>query len=54
MSARRSFLGVAAALTLLLLPGCALTGGSAGKRTTNMEVRLLSQSCFNADVVPCG
>ncbi len=48
-----SFL-VAGVATLALLQGCALTGGPSGKRPTNVEVRIISQSCFNADIVPCG
>ncbi len=54
MTIRRSLLGVSAVLAVFLFQGCALMGGSSGKRATNVEVRLLSQSCFNAEVVPCG
>ena len=27
---------------------------SAGRRDTNVEVRILSQSCFQGEVTPCG
>lgn len=54
MTSRRMLLGGAALLAVFLLQGCALMGGNSGKRPTNIEVRFLSQSCFNGDVVPCG
>ncbi len=36
----------------LALSGCAAV--RSGKRTTNMEVRFLTQSCFFGEIVPCG
>ena len=53
---RRGLLASATALlaVVALLSGCALTGGGVVKRPTNVEVRILSQSSFNGDIVPCG
>jgi len=39
-------------ILLLALSGCAAL--RSGKRTTNMEVRFLTQSCFFGEIVPCG
>ncbi len=36
----------------LAFSGCAVL--RTGKRTTNMEVRFLTQSCFFGEIVPCG
>ena len=55
---KRGVFAAAALLAAGLLQGC--TGGMLGGhgssdlRTTNVEVRVLSQSCFQGEVVPCG
>ncbi len=48
-------LGLLAALAILV-QGCGGMFGLGGpkKRTTNVELFLLSQSCFQGEVVPCG
>ena len=38
--------------TFALLQGCG--GLRTVKRPTNVEVRILAQSCFQGEVVPCG
>lgn len=43
------------AALVLIAGGCAgMMGGKAGLRTTNAEVRILSQSSFQGEIEPCG
>jgi len=43
------------AALVLVAAGCAGTmGGKSGLRATNAEVRILSQSCFQGEIEPCG
>ena len=56
LSKRRLLLG-AWVLAALVLQGC--SGGFLGLggpklRPTNVEIQLVSQSCFQGEVVPCG
>ncbi|MCK4302960.1 MAG: hypothetical protein KAY24_01840 [Candidatus Eisenbacteria sp.] len=48
--------GLLAAATILM-QGCSagfLGMGGASLRHTNVEVQLISQSCFQGELVPCG
>lgn len=42
-------------LSALALHGCA-TGmmGKGNTRPTNVEIQLISQSCFQGEIIPCG
>ncbi|MBM3316861.1 MAG: hypothetical protein FJY75_03315 [Candidatus Eisenbacteria bacterium] len=54
---RRSLwlLGLACAATVAgASAGAFFSSGGAKQRPTNVEVRLLSQSCFQGEVEPCG
>ncbi len=46
----------AAAAMLALLAGCALRSGGDGRvpRADNVTLHILSQSCFQGEIVPCG
>lgn len=49
--------GLIAGLVASLVAGLALSGCAglrSHQRATNMEVRILSQSCFFGEIVPCG
>ncbi len=49
----RLLAGLAAAV--LIAGGCAgMLGPKANLRPTNTEVRILSQSCFQGEIEPCG
>ena len=54
----RHFLSVVTLAAAVLLQGCAGgflgLGGGPKIRPANMEVRILSQSCFQGEVIPCG
>ena len=55
----RGLLGLALlGVGTLLLGGCsaglAAHGANSGLRPTNVELYILSQSCFQGEVVPCG
>ena len=46
---------VGLAALVLIAGGCAgMMGPKSGLRTTNAEVRILSQSCFQGEIEPCG
>ncbi len=51
---RKGYSAVLGALSVaaILAQGCG--GGAHLKRPVNVEVRLVSQSCFQGEVVPCG
>lgn len=55
---KRDLFAATALVAAGLLQGCAggmLGGhGSSDLRRTNVEVRVISQSCFQGEVVPCG
>jgi predicted Rossmann-fold nucleotide-binding protein len=42
-------------LSVLIVQGCA-SGlmGKSTKRATNVEIQVVSQSCFQGELVPCG
>jgi hypothetical protein len=43
------------AALVLIAGGCAgMMGSTSGQRATNAEVRILSQSCFQGEIEPCG
>jgi len=50
-----TFLGLLA-VGAVFLGGCSLgsRGGGAKLRPTNEEIRLISQSCFQGEIEPCG
>ena len=52
-----ALLGALVALALIL-GGCSFgflgSDSDAGLRPTNVEVRILSQSCFQGEIEPCG
>ncbi len=50
------FIGMLAMLAILI-QGCGgafLGVGKGSRRATNVEVHLISQSCFQGEIVPCG
>ena len=49
-------LRTAAAAALILLAGCALRSGGESRvpRAGNVTLHILSQSCFQGEIVPCG
>jgi hypothetical protein len=55
MKTRDARLLAGLAALALIAGGCAgFLGPKSGMRTTNTEVRILSQSCFQGEITPCG
>jgi hypothetical protein len=58
MTRHHAALPVLFAVIALVASGCSLgslgSRGDAGLRPTNVEVRILSQSCFQGEIEPCG
>ena len=43
-----------AAVAVLVLAGCSAGSKSSNLRATNAELRIVSQSCFQGEIEPCG
>jgi len=57
MKRRQLYLIGTLAMLAILIQGCggAFMGmGKGSQRATNVEIHLVSQSCFQGEIVPCG
>ena len=48
-----AFWGLAAAAAVIV-SGCSFGSQSTDLRATNAELRIISQSCFQGEIQPCG